>query len=461
VVVDVNDALVADGLTLRMRRGLSVRGRVVGPDGAPVAGSNVAAEGEGPAGNVTTYADGSFTLQGLNAGPRLIVAGAPAGLAPGFVLVEVSPERPNAGVEIVLARAAAVRGRLLGPDGEPLFYTTVTSRQPVGNTGFRDGPRTDTDESGRFELRPLRPGRVVIEGAAQGLKPFRRELELGSGEVATLDVTLESGSAISGRLEGFAPTGRLLDLAFVRCRRVGREPWDTAAPVKADGTFSVGGLDEGERYDLSVGVAGFTGAVARDVPAGTSDLVLAVKRHARLNGRIAAPGGPPAPEVWWQTEKGAGPEGLSGGHEEVDATGRFSLSEVDPDVDRIRLWVEGFPALVIEKPALAPGEERDVVLSLEEGGIVEGLVVDAARRPVAGARVGASIPGEAGARLPPELVLSTGPRSDLNGGFRHRTAAGPVAIWATASSYELATVERIEVPRGGVVRGVVIELRAR
>jgi hypothetical protein len=120
------------------------RGRVVGPDGRPLAG--VAVRGR------KTGARGEFTLRGLNPRQRLEVVFYHKEKNLGFFLKE-PPGQQSDPLTVKLQPCGSVSGRLVDVDGQPL----ANKRLHI----LDDGSRFDlvtADKEGRFRIEGLVPG---------------------------------------------------------------------------------------------------------------------------------------------------------------------------------------------------------------------------------------------------------------------------------------------------------------
>jgi len=108
--------------TLRAPKGLSVTGRVVGPDGSPVAGARVWSPKQSPLGPLVAFmnnelveasssADGTFSVSGLQALPVLLRVDAP-GYARTFLELQLDGSVPSVSAgDVVLTHGATVRVR--------------------------------------------------------------------------------------------------------------------------------------------------------------------------------------------------------------------------------------------------------------------------------------------------------------------------------------------------------------
>lgn len=197
-----------DPVTIVVERCAVVRGRVLDPEGNPVAGATVAPAKTGSGNSLTgdtrfsyrTKKDGTFEA-------RLPASGGVVynlvahdgkygkwrnwanGVGEPFI---TSPGEEINGVELRLTRGATVRGRLLGGNGKPLAQKRVRAA-PVDKFDNRYyHPETRTDADGRFELKFIRPGKHLIQA-----EPFWLQAEQAPGGTSQ-PVDLEAGEVIEG-----------------------------------------------------------------------------------------------------------------------------------------------------------------------------------------------------------------------------------------------------------------------
>jgi len=162
-----------------LEKAVSISGRVVDPDGMPVAGATVAPAKTGTANSITgdtrysvrTAADGTFRMRlpaSGNAQYNLVAhdggyqewrrwangVGEPFKTQPGDVLSEVT---------LTLSRPCVVRGRVVDGAGAPLADHRVRTQAADRLANRYYDPQTTTDENGEFELRFVRPGRHYVQ----------------------------------------------------------------------------------------------------------------------------------------------------------------------------------------------------------------------------------------------------------------------------------------------------------
>jgi len=158
---------------LELTRGLTRKGRVVDPDGKPVAGTRC--YGLEPLGFIKTLPDETFAIHGLEPGyPRQTIFSHKERRLVGSVIVKDEDLKGEAMLEVRLGPPCSVKGRLVDEDGLPLAEATlsVTSYHGSGDfdsllTGpgalWSDDETFTADSDGRFEVTGLKPGvRCII-----------------------------------------------------------------------------------------------------------------------------------------------------------------------------------------------------------------------------------------------------------------------------------------------------------
>jgi len=262
-----------------------------------------------------------------------------------------------------------IRGRVLGPSGRPLSAATVSvfGAGQIGG-GFRRSSRTDSE--GRFVFAGLASGVFSVEATKIGYatssdargKPSSSRVEIRDDQrIATVELTLSRGSALSGRVvdERGEPiqgvTMQALQLTGGRARALAR-------PVLPDrwtndlGQFRIFGLTPGS-YLVSASISEKGSAVnpgagdylpvyypattqaSQAVPVGIDigvdadgiDLVLTKSRGARVSGTVSASNGDPVTGLVMLIDRArAGLVSFSRRQTSFEGNGRFLLSGVPP-----------------------------------------------------------------------------------------------------------------------------------
>lgn len=151
---------------------------------------------------------------------------------------------PNV-VDVILHRVALVEGQIvLGETGQPAVGAQLEFSNDLVSSDY--WTRATTDDSGRFELATLPPGKYRMSAKLKG-RPvlFRREVPLRVGK-NLLDLRMEQGGIIRGRVID-ARTGKPPDLAKGERMQISDSDfvngtWFSGmnyADVEADGTFTL------------------------------------------------------------------------------------------------------------------------------------------------------------------------------------------------------------------------------
>ena len=282
-----------------LKRGFTVKGRVLDARGKPVPGANVRAASRFTAGqNTKTDSGGEFILEDCPPGASIITARAD-GFAPD--LRQFHPEDKPA-LEFRLGPGHTVRGKVVDREGKPVPRATIAAAT------WRDERsldlRIDSGPDGRFEWRGapadavlydiFKPGYVAHAGVT--LSPTDAE------QVITLDPEL----IISGRVRD-AATGRPLPrfrvvrgLLFLNNPTVNWLVRDAAE--FADGHYRIKFAEPYAGYALRVEASGFKPAESRVFKPGETtpsfDFALTPAAPADLlAGVVLRPDGTPAPGV--------------------------------------------------------------------------------------------------------------------------------------------------------------------
>lgn len=335
--------------------------------GVPVAGARVRLGGEGvvPARTTTSDATGAFVFHGLGAGRYALRATSGPlasatieGLADGGGKADGGAAAP---VRLALVPGVIVAGTVVDDRGLPLpaVEVSATPTAPEENDALPEVVATGAD--GGFRVGPLPPGTLRLGARAPGYllrDPATVALVAGQAPPATR-LELVRGAAISGRV------------------------------VDARG-------------------AAQAGADVRCVGAGADDLVVLYEplplaaEAAALGGAGRAVGGAKAVRT--------------------DARGTFTLEGLLPG--RVHLEIARKPLVPLRTGdwTLAPGQHLDAgVLTLRDGVLLSGRVVDEAGMPLAGARV------------------TTTPTAGL---FAETDAAGTFQLALTPGAYEVTATGR-------------------
>jgi RNA polymerase sigma factor (sigma-70 family) len=167
--------------TIFVEKGVRVTGRVVDPDGKPVAGATVAPAHTGTGNSLT--GDTRFSVE-TDKGGRF-EALLPAGNGTSYNLVAhdgkfgewrkwangvldpvlTFPGQELKDVTLTLTRPATVRGRVVDKRGKPVAHREVRAHAADKRENRYYDPTATTKEDGTFELRFVRPGEQFVQVA--------------------------------------------------------------------------------------------------------------------------------------------------------------------------------------------------------------------------------------------------------------------------------------------------------
>lgn len=443
-----------------LQRGARVTGLVVGPERQPVAGAQVTLE-EAKPGDVLEQArrvedplprlssitdpEGRFQV-----GPLPPVTVDLEVEAPGYASLTVRGlDVENGGDEpvdlgtVVLSPEAAVRGRIVGPEDEPLAGAAVTivpeeALLAVIQDRQRPAAAAFSGSDGEFELGGLRKGeqvklRVDLEGYGLEVVSAAR----AGGE--PILVRLERARSLGGRVvdsDGMPVAGALvqvdpldyLELAGGQIPSAAKRT-DLWAEAGADGRFRVEGLTPG-LLEVVVTAGGWQRWQRRLDPwrdGGEGSLDVVLKPAAVVSGVVLDASGQPAIGAEIRRWAPPLPEGTifyEAPLATTDGDGRYRIDDLAPGRARLEARHGGLGRAVRELEATAGEHLLD--FQLEAAATVSGVVVDRFGSPVSGAQVVVRAP--LASWVPPRIV------SDGAGAFEIRGLA--------AGRYTLDAVKR-------------------
>jgi hypothetical protein len=371
--------------------------------------------GHGAARRAVADANGRFAFEGVKPGHAMAVAlgngKASERLAEttseGFnpCLVHVGPDESSE-VDLVVEPAAALRGRVVAPDGSGVAGAVVSVELPGGPLGGccsydeelsphwlaflpQPGERT-TDASGRFEADGLVPDMTYeVTVRAKGFAPVSVTTRAGSGRTA--EVTLSPKPVAGGPRVAFlvrveeAGTGAPVPGAKVTLRSA-----DAGEPSREGATDAAGlarfeGVPAGD-VDVTASGAGH-GYERGTWPADRGEARLRVRAWRTVSGRVTFDDGRPAAGAS-VVPRSTGREGWFG-QTPTDADGLYRI-EIPPSGFEMHatLDVDGAPW---SAEVVVPPGDAQVDLRLARGPVAEPdaslRVVDATGAPVASADV--------------------------------------------------------------------------
>jgi hypothetical protein len=299
-------------------------------------------------------------------------------------------EETRADLTLIPTRTYRVRGRLIGPDGEPARDSGVMLMPRNGVGGFMSGNMTNTAKDGGFEVRGVSAGAYTLTAMTQQEDTpmsARLDLDVGESNVENVNLVLSPGREVSGvvRLEGDGST-KLSDLSVVFMpARAGRMFFGPGgfAQVKADGSFTAKSLGP-EDYIVSVNEKS-DDSYLKSVRSGGEELlytgvnvakvkapieIVISSRGARLEGAVAGEDGKAVqgamviavPEKPVRARRG------SAGTTSTDQNGRFLLRGLRPGNYQLYAFDDVDEDQFRDPEFLAKFADKAVTIRLDEGG---------------------------------------------------------------------------------------------
>lgn len=434
-VANVSDSGGPDNLRLGLNRGGRVTGRVLGPDGAPVADAWVEAESE-EHGEISvmlnsldrqdveseplrTDADGNFEVSGLSMEQNyafLVTSdGFAAAMSPIVRLTRSHPERQ---VEIQLTHGVSVSGIVLRSNGNPAAEAHV-SVQPPGDAWEFDlrhlHASSIAGRDGRFEIENVHPGQYEISASTMGDSgSYESSYDWESDEpqvivvstgrsVSNITIQLQPPDedfGMSGPVRGVVQMSSLVPVPNVT---VTLKPGPLSDSIEmtvvtdSKGAFVFEGVEYGN-HTVSARNNGQY-AVKHGVEA-DSEITLTLSPELKLTGTAYDENGDTVPNARVELEseldrpvpmmeamRRIGDEddpGLS----ETDDDGRFEFALSEPGTYSVTVTSSSRGKGGSEVVRLdSANRSRDIRVELVTGGAYSGVIVNTSNAPIASARL--------------------------------------------------------------------------
>jgi protocatechuate 3,4-dioxygenase beta subunit len=472
-------------------------GRVLDPDGNPVAGATVrqerdlmqtmaAAAGDEGSDAARTDADGAFRLGGLTAGSVSLVAMHPDFVESLVEAVEVAAGAVASDVVLRLRVGGVVTGEVFGAEGKPAGGAMIilTDAKAMIPTMFKAEP------DGTFRRESVKPGRYQVtamigeidanelfDDKEPDLGAFLAGMRTGSADVKEGEmchVVLGAAPADPVRLTG---TVRHVEKPVAKAMvSLYPEGGEGIGAIKYTTTDAAGRyevvLEMPGNYLMQVQILGANGMQQDSmefqqlVPEGEEAVIDVDLPTGRLSGRVRGYDGKPiaGARVTVTVEGGVGYGSFLGGRyveTQTDEDGTYAIDYLDPNVYAVAAGGALFGGalggraeggrLVHSGLVVAAGDWlQDVDFRLQRPGEIAGRVLDVTGKPVPDASI--FVRDEAGRVLERFSMCST----DGAGGFRY-TGVAPGRYTASARTEDLAGADSgfITVPEGGVGQAVI------
>ena len=221
-------------VVLRLRRGANVWGRVSTTGGDAVAGARVLV-GDKAAGS---DAEGFYRLAGVAEGEHPVEVQHPSyHRVSRTVRIELGENR----VDLELPAGVSVEGRVVDASGAPMAAAEV--RLGSAGAGLRHEYRSRTDSDGLFRVEPVAADTYRLQATApdrsSGEAP--QPVVVEDQPVDGLEVVLEPGAVLSGRVLGLSPD----QLALVSVEAQAENGRKREARVDASGSYQIRALAPG------------------------------------------------------------------------------------------------------------------------------------------------------------------------------------------------------------------------
>ncbi|MBI4556299.1 MAG: carboxypeptidase regulatory-like domain-containing protein [Candidatus Hydrogenedentes bacterium] len=473
LTVSVESGQETSGVDFALAKGLTVSGRVVDVAGNPIAGAQVRARsvsaGSRDSEAARTGLDGVFEIGGLSATNQLYVSAEKEGLAAAPVGPTTLTDAPLTDIVITLSKAGTVAGTVVDNNGRPLagVHVHAYSRNPM-SSHFAI-PSSQTDASGNFLVRGLFADTYGIglrSPASRG--PSMREeharVDVGPGQDVTgvrIQFEPTEGLNLAGRVTD--TSGQPVSRATVQAQGGGSSgPSFGTAQSDADGRYRITGLTDGV-FNVALQHPKYSRAQAENIESGREDVDFVLVGRGNIAGQVvdAQSGQPIAQFDVFHIAEQYGRQIQPWMYERFvsmhNPDGSFNLNDLETGDGVVVARAPGY-SVMSEPVTVTPGETLSgVVVRLQRGRTVEGIVANSQGLPVAGAMLFVD-------RLPDEWQRerSALARSGADGSFRVDAPPPDVTqIVAWHPNYAPGSAPvgdaplQIVLSSGGTVEGVV------
>jgi protocatechuate 3,4-dioxygenase beta subunit len=264
-------------LKIDLKAARSLSGRVVGPEGEPVADAAVSwLQTSGPGGTSfetlgTSDADGRFRVTGFPPGTLSLQVQAEGYVSRRVEGLPIPGDRDPEDLRVTLERAITLEVQVLDAEGQPVPGVRVFAEPVAPRTEEEDGMAffsrfglrgaPSTDAAGRCRVIVAKPGSYWVSAGRMGL-PVRNQVTVHAGS-NSVEIRFPRGGEVSGRVVD--ENGAAVPRALVSLRQ--GEDVQQDEPTGADGTFVFTDVPDGD-YRLKASQEARTSGEADAVVAG-------------------------------------------------------------------------------------------------------------------------------------------------------------------------------------------------
>lgn len=357
----------ATGIELVVRRGGRVSGHVI--DAAshePVTDFNIyVMRGHMPSRQAIPFQaeDGSFMIDNLPPGVIELQVAALGHARASANGIEIEEAKTASGIEVKMERAARLKGRITTADGQGVSGATAYVKEPA-ESASSIVDRVMSDANGAYEIGSVPPGTHTIIFTKQGFIRQEKSVDAAGGKELHLDVQLERGRAVTGRV--VTERGEPIAAADIFTEPGARTPQRTRSD--ADGAFRLEGLGDGT-IRIRAQKDGFAASRLEIDPSSTAPVTITLRRGATISGRVSglAPEQLGAVHLYATASDFMQPVmGL------VSANGAFTLTGIPDGMVAIHASIDG--RSVEKNVEVANGAAPPIELAFVEGFNVHGRV---------------------------------------------------------------------------------------
>ena len=484
--VPVQEGVITEGQNFELDKNGIVSGIVQDSDGRPIQGVQVTAKRQYSnnvpvivsAGSIgLSDAKGKFTIDGVFPGDNEFLEGKHPDFLEGkssdFNLL---PGETVDGVVVTMHRGGAISGIVVDERGGVIPNATVALR---GQYRFIDDvknmqKKTKTDETGAFALGNLEAGEHTIVAVADGF--LRTETSgvvvMESRTSQGLRMTLTKASFISGYV---------LDSQNEPVRGAKVQVTDTSEGIRKESTTTDSNgmylFDKLGPYEveLEASASGFGRTVLKHEPVNRENVNISLARLGSLSGRVLDMDGNNL-RAFSVSPRRLDPGTPVSAKTFQDPSGNFTYAGLEPGRYKVVVGAPGYAVQTFDQVTIESDTVYDLgLISLDQGGIVSGYVVDAVTGdPIAGCEVSVEgglrsfqqgVPGmkpqnRSNRRRDRRVTNSKGffefpglASESINLVFRHRDYMPWTERGIASGTQDL----QISLESGGVITGTVVE----